>query len=437
MSTPHPHTSDSPLRVVVSLDVEEEGLFSGHYATSGCGVSNVSLLPRLAPLSRDLGFPLTLFCAHTVFADAGACHVLEQMRDHYGAEIGAHLHHWSTPPASPLDPPHEGQPTRTDKLPRDLLRQRLQSALGLRQRLYNQPWYRLCHGEGDLLPGLVMDRFGDHLTVQVGTWGMEARKEELREVLGELLQPRSILWDNDIAARSLEGLPRENESEGPVPDVLEVPENGCIFRAPLQGGQKTGWFYDQRRNRREAARYAAGADVLDIFCYAGGFGGTAAAAGARSVTFLDASPQALALATENAARNAPELARTKAIEGLCGDAFERLAELDAQGRRFSLICLDPPAFIKRRKDFAQGLAAYRKINALAMQLLTPGGVFVSCSCSHHLPAESLRSCVQQAAAHRKWQARILYAGGQGADHPVHAAMPETAYLKCFIAHLLP
>ena len=116
------------------------------------------------------------------------------------------------------------------------------------------------------------------------------------------------------------------------------------------------------------------------------------------MTFLDASPQALALATENAARNAPELARTKAIEGLCGDAFERLAELDAQGRRFSLICLDPPAFIKRRKDFAQGLAAYRKINALAMQLLTPGGVFVSCSCSHHLPAESLRSCVQPPAA---------------------------------------
>ena len=145
----------------------------------------------------------------------------------------------------------------------DLLRQRLQSALGLRQRLYNQPWYRLCHGEGDLLPGLVMDRFGDHLTVQVGTWGMEARKEELREVLGELLQPRSILWDNDIAARSLEGLPRENESEGPVPDVLEVPENGCIFRAPLQGGQKTGWFYDQRRNRREAARYAAVLDGLE------------------------------------------------------------------------------------------------------------------------------------------------------------------------------
>ena len=150
MSTPHPHTSDSPLRVVVSLDVEEEGLFSGHYATSGCGVSNVSLLPRLAPLSRDLGFPLTLFCAHTVFADAGACHVLEQMRDHYGAEIGAHLHHWSTPPASPLDPPHEGQPTRTDKLPRDLLRQRLATLLDAGREFQGAPLTSFRMGRWDL-----------------------------------------------------------------------------------------------------------------------------------------------------------------------------------------------------------------------------------------------------------------------------------------------
>ena len=150
MSNPHPHTSDSPLRVVVSLDVEEEGLFSGHYATSGCGVSNVSLLPRLAPLSRDLGFPLTLFCAHTVFADAGACRVLEQMRDHYGAEIGAHLHHWSTPPASPLDPPHEGQPTRTDKLPRDLLRQRLATLLDAGREFQGAPLTSFRMGRWDL-----------------------------------------------------------------------------------------------------------------------------------------------------------------------------------------------------------------------------------------------------------------------------------------------
>lgn len=190
-------------------------------------------------------------------------------------------------------------------------------------------------------------------------------------------------------------------------------------------------------NRRRGRRYAAGADVLDIFCYAGGFGGTAAAAGARSVTFLDASPQALALATENAARNAPELARTKAIEGLCGDAFERLAELDAQG---------PPLLAHlpgsaRLHQAPQGLCPGP---GRLPQDQCPGHAALDagrCLCKLFLftppAAESLRSCVQQAAARRKWQARILYAGGQGADHPVHAAMPETAYLKCFIAHLLP
>ena len=294
----------------------------------------------------------------------------------------------------------------------DLLRQRLQSALGLRQRLYNQPWYRLCHGEGDLLPGLVMDRFGDHLTVQVGTWGMEARKEELREVLGELLQPAPSSGTTTSPPARWKACPARTE-RGPRARRAGRAGKRLHLPGPLQGGQKTGWFYDQRRNRREAARYAADADVLDIFCYAGGFGGTAAAAGARSVTFLDASPQALALATENAARNAPELARTKAIEGLCGDAFERLAELDAQGRRFSLICLDPPPSSSAARTLPRAWPPTAKINALAMQLLTPGGVFVSCSCSHHLPAESLRSCVQQAAARRKWQARILYAGGRG------------------------
>ena len=235
-----------------------------------------------------------------------------------------------------------------------------------------------------------------------------------------------------IAGDFLEGLSRENVLDGPVPRRLELPENGCTFTAPLLDGQKTGWFYDQRANRQEAARYAHGADVLDIFCYAGGFGATAAACGARSVTFLDASPQAVELAGANAARNAPHLTGD-GIRTLCGDAFDLLRELHDSGRRFSLICLDPPAFIKRRKDAAQGLAAYRKINALALQLLSPGGVIASCSCSHHLPAEELRHCLSLAAARQKTALRLLFAGGQGPDHPVHAAMPETAYLKCFIA----
>lgn len=312
-----------------------------------------------------------------------------------------------------------------------LLRQRLGAALALRDRLYPGPWYRLCHGEGDFLPGLVIDRYGDHLTIQISTAGMEARREIIEACLDEILAPATLFWDNDLAARGLEGLPREPQSRGALPRRLLVPENGCRFRAPCATGQKTGWFYDQRGNRREAARYAQGADVLDIFCYAGGFGVTAAAAGAKSVTFLDASPQALALARENAAVNAPDCPAAT----ICGDAFQQLNELYEEGRRFSLICLDPPAFIKRRKDVAQGLAAYRKINALALRLLTPGGIVASSSCSHHLPAEALRGCVAQAAARRRLHARLLFAGGQGPDHPVHSAMPETAYLKCFIAQV--
>ncbi len=309
-----------------------------------------------------------------------------------------------------------------------LLRQRLSQALDLRRRLFPDPWYRLCHGEGDFLPGLVIDRYGDHCTLQISTAGMESRKELIAQCLDDLIAPASLLFDNDLAMRGLEGLSRETQNRGELPDRLEVPENGCRFFAPCATGQKTGWFYDQRVNRRELARYARDADVLDIFCYAGGFGVTAAAAGAKSVTFLDASPQALALARENAAVNAPALADRDAVETVCGDAFHQLNELYEEGRRFSLISLDPPAFIKRRKDAAQGLAAYRKINALTMRLLTPGGVLASSSCSHHLPAEALRGCVAQAASRRGLHARLLFAGGQGPDHPVHAAMPETAYL---------
>ncbi len=322
-----------------------------------------------------------------------------------------------------------------ESLDGNLLRRRLKTALALRERCFDVPYYRLCHGEGDMLPGLVIDRFGDHLTIQIGTAGMEARKDTLREELRSLLGPTSILWDNDLASRGLEGLTRENEMEGDAPEELDVPENGCRFFAPCRSGQKTGWFYDQRRNRAEAARYARGANVLDIFSYAGGFGGTAARAGAASVAFIDASQTAVDYAVRNAARNAPRLADAGAVTGLCGDAFERMEQLYAEGRRFDLVCLDPPAFIKRRKDFEQGKAAYRKANALAVRLLEPGGVFVSCSCSHHLPAETLRGLVALAAARNNRQGRILHAGGQPEDHPVHCAMPETAYLKCFIARM--
>ncbi len=323
--------------------------------------------------------------------------------------------------------------SRTPGTPLDeaLLRERLAQALDMRQRRFSGPWYRLCHGEGDLLPGLIIDRYGDHLTLQIGTAAMEARKPLLVRCLEELLRPVSLRFDNDIPARGLEGLGREDETLGPVPEFLEVPENGCRFTVPAARGQKTGWFYDQRANRREFARYAAGADVLDIFSYAGGFGVTAAAHGAASVTFLDASEPALDLCRRNLEANAPGL--SGAMTAIQGDAFQRLSELAASGRRFSLVSLDPPAFIKRRKDAAQGLAAYRKINLLAASLLAPGGILATSSWSHHLEADELGRCIARAAARLGRPARILHAGGQGPDHPVHAAMPETAYLKCRIA----
>ena len=236
---------------------------------------------------------------------------------------------------------------------------------------------------------------------------MEYRRDMLEGALRALLAPASILWANDLAARGLEGLSREQQSDGPVPERLEVPENGCGFLAPCTTGQKTGWFYDQRADRRELARYAAGADVLDIFSYVGGFGVTAAAAGAKSVTFIDASAQALDFAAENAARNAPGCA----AQTLCGDAFDLLRQLRDEGRRFQVISLDPPAFIKRRKDAALGLAAYRQANDLAVQLLAPGGIIATSSCSHHLEAQALRACLTQAAAKRKLHARRIVPNG--------------------------
>ena len=307
-----------------------------------------------------------------------------------------------------------------------LIRERLARALAARERYFASPWYRLCHGEGDYLPGLVIDRYGDHLTLQIGTAGMEARKPLLVSALEELVRPASLSFDNDIPARGLEGLSRRPESAGPVPEVLEVPENGCRFAVPTAHGQKTGWFYDQRANRREFARYARDADVLDIFSYAGGFGVTAAANGARSVTFLDASAPALEFCRRNMAANAPNVA----VETIEGDAFQRLSGLAESGRRFSLVSLDPPAFIKRKKDAAQGIAAYRKVNLLAASLLAPGGVLATSSCSHHLDGAELGRCIAHAAAKLGRPARILYTGAQGPDHPVHVAMPETAYLKC-------
>jgi len=310
---------------------------------------------------------------------------------------------------------------------KSLLVHRFRVALALRERLYQSPFYRLAFGEADLLPGLVVDRYGDVLVAQIGTAGMEAMKQDIVDALVKVVEPRAILWKNDSGIRELEGLERYVENAlGETPDHVEVPEGGVTFRVPLAAGQKTGWYFDQSANRALFARHAAGARVLDVCSYAGGFGLQAARAGAAEVACVDASAPALEAAADTAAANGLK------AELHQGDAFDVLEELHEQRRRFDLIVVDPPAFIKRKKDHPKGLAAYRRLNQLALSVLDRDGLLLSCSCSYHLGPGELTDAVQRAARHLGRFAQLIGVGAQAPDHPVHPAIDETRYLRAFL-----
>ncbi|MFO0334193.1 MAG: class I SAM-dependent rRNA methyltransferase, partial [Pseudomonadota bacterium] len=291
---------------------------------------------------------------------------------------------------------------------------------------------RLVHGESDALPGLVIDRYGDLCVVQVGTAGMEARRDWIEAALAKVVKPRVLVWKNDGGSRELEGLPRYVESpQGEVPESVEVVEAGLRFAAPLAGGQKTGWFYDQAANRAQFLGLARGAErVLDVFSYVGGWGVSAGARGAREVVCVDSSATALEYAERNATANGVAGFSTRR-----GDGFEVLESLHAAREKFDLVVVDPPAFIKRRKDAPKGEAAYRRVNQLAMQLLGRDGWLVSCSCSYHLESGALLDAIQKAARHLGRFAQVVATGGQSPDHPVHPAIPETRYLKGFLVRV--
>lgn len=307
-----------------------------------------------------------------------------------------------------------------------LLVHRFKVALSLRQRLYDKPFYRLVYGESDGLPGLVVDRFDDVVVVQITTAGMEVLQESILAALEKVIHPRVIFLRNDSPMRELEGLSTQNiVAKGELPEVLKVDEAGYQFEAPLAEGQKTGWFYDQRDNRQRLARYAKGARVLDVFSYVGGWGIRSALAGAESVTCVDESAKATEFVTRNAVINNVD----DRLNVVTGDAFDALKAMREEGRRFDTIVVDPPAFIKRRKDAKKGVEAYRRINQMALQLLSPDGFLISCSCSHHLHEGLLEKNVYQAARHIGRELQLLERGGQSADHPVHPAIPETQYLK--------
>lgn len=319
-------------------------------------------------------------------------------------------------------------------LNKSLLVHRIQVALSLRERIFDKPYYRLVYGDADLLPGLIVDRFGDILVAQLNSAAMEQHKEEIQAALIQVLKPTGILWKNDSSSRNAEALPSYVEvAYGDVPEWASLEENGVRFEAPIIEGQKTGWFYDHRFNRAHLMPYVKEKRVLDLFSYIGGWGIQAATYGAREVTCIDSSSFAL----DGVERNATLNNVAEKITCIEGDVFEAMKELKANNDKFDIIIADPPAFIKRKKDFKNGQAAYHRLNELAVRLLEKDGLLVSASCSMHLAEETLVDIVQGAARHNDRFAQIIELGGQGPDHPVHPAIVETRYIKSLFCRILP
>ena len=307
-----------------------------------------------------------------------------------------------------------------------LLRSRLESAIAFRAKLaIDASAYRLVHGEGDLLPSLIVDRYGDYLVLQTLSQGMDKLTPTIVAALNDLLQPRGILARNDPRARLLEGLEQRVEVlSGDVPGSVPVHELGVNYDVDLWHGQKTGLFLDQRENREAAARYASGR-VLDCFTYNGGFALKLAPRASETIAF-DISEEAVAHVRQNAARNGVT------VDARVGNVFDELRGLDRLGERFDTIVLDPPAFAKTKASVAKATTGYKEINLRALKLLNPGGTLVTCSCSYHVNEAALAEIVYDASVDAQAHVTVVEKRMQGRDHPVLLGVPETYYLKCLI-----
>ena len=320
---------------------------------------------------------------------------------------------------------------RGESLSESFLRDRVQAAVRWREGVAEgAAAYRLVHGEGDRVPSLIVDRYGDHLVVQTLSQGTEARKDELVQILVELLRPAGILERNDPRVRMLEGLDqRVGLLHGEVPERVEVKEGDVSFEADLWRGQKTGLFLDQRENHLMARTYARGR-VLDGFSYHGGFALHAARV-AREVLAVDTSAEAVAQIVRNAERNA--LANVTAREA---NVFDLLRELHDGGERFDTVVLDPPAFAKSKDAVEKAVRGYKEINLRALRLLEPGGCLITCSCSYHVHEADFEEILAAAAADAPATVTVVEKRRQARDHPVVLGVPETYYLKCFVLRRL-
>ncbi len=297
----------------------------------------------------------------------------------------------------------------------EFLTAQLRRALALREALYREPFYRLVHAEGDGLPGLTIDRFGDVVTVQITTAGMEAVLDSVLAALDAVIAPRAVILKNDAPARTLEGLDLYVRAAKGEASRVTVQENGVRYFADPSGGQKTGWYYDQRDNRAFTASLAQGKTVLDAYTYSGGFAIAAAKTGARDVTGLDSSAPALALAEESAAAN------RVACRFLKADVLEELERLAAAGETFDIVVADPPPFVKSRKDLEPGAKAYRKLARLAARVTAPGGFILLASCSHNMPAERFESECALGLLRAERRASLIRSAG---------ARPTTRSIRC-------
>jgi 23S rRNA (cytosine1962-C5)-methyltransferase len=297
--------------------------------------------------------------------------------------------------------------------------ERLGRARALRDAIHEKPFYRLVHAEGDFLPGLTIDRFGNVHVVQITTAGMEALRVPLREAVGDA----QVIFRADTPSRALEGLPSYVEGDAVR---IAVEENGLRYFADPAGGQKTGWYYDQRDNRAFIAALAPGKTVLDAYCYTGGFALVAAKAGAKEVIAIDSSQPALSLAEESAQANG---LRAKFVKA---DAFEELERLGNAKETFDVVIADPPPFVKSRKDLEAGAKAYRKLARMAARLVAPRGTLLLASCSHNIAAERFASECALGLQRAERRARLVRQAGAGPDHPVHPMLPESAYLKALV-----
>jgi len=316
----------------------------------------------------------------------------------------------------------------SQKMGGNFFKDRINTALSLRDQLFDKPFYRLIFGESDGLPGLVIDRFGDVLSVQITTAGIEKQKEILVSTLVEILSPKAIILKNDNSQRQLEGLPVESEViYGSLPETLIIEENNALFQLNAIDGQKTGWFYDHRDSRARFASFAKDKRVLDLFSYSGAWGIPAAIAGAAEVTCVDSSESALTLA-----KNSAELNKVQdKMQFVRSDVFEFLKQARENNEHYDIIVLDPPALIKRKKDFKAGYEAYRRLNTLALQVLSKNGILVSASCSHHLSKANLHEILRSSSRHIDRHLTFFATGSQGPDHPIHPAISETEYLKTY------